>query len=346
MIALAASVSGGVSARGDDGRPWPPQCDPGLPLNRCYTPGDYDGDRKADLAMFRPAEGVWHVKRSSNNEPYAIHWGLSDDKLVPADYDGDGKDDFAVYRKPATNASKPTWYIRNSTNGQWRSEIFGSRDASPAPADYDGDGRADLAVALLGSYEILHSSDNSIASFHLPIVNRDDAPVSNHNDIVVPADYDGDGMADPAIYDERPEGPTSHGGPRVWVIRRSSDGVVFSVPFGGGDDVPVPGDYNSDGKTDIAVWHPDERLWSIIENLNENPTGYPVSEIIWGEPGDLVVPADYDGDGKTDPAVWRPGEGIWEILYSSSNESSTQYWGLSSDIPVPMFLKRLTAPNE
>ena len=347
VIALALSVSGGASARWDDERTWPPNCDPGLPLIRCYTPGDYDGDQKADLAIFRPAEGFWHVKRSSNNEPYAIHWGQSGDKLVPADYDGDRKDDFAVYRPPTANSTEKNWYVHYSDSDSWDSHQLGDSESSPAPADYDGDGKADFAVVWPGGvYRIHRSSDDACRTYYLPTVNRNEAELSNHNDIVVPGDYDGDGVADPAIYDERPEELTNHSGPRVWVIRRSSDEQVISVPLGEGEDVPVPGDYNGDGKTDIAVWRPKERRWSIIENLDAGLTGHSVREIIWGRPDDMVAPADYDGDGKTDLAVWRPVESTWYILYSRSNKSDAHNWGLNSDIPVPMSLKRELIPHE
>jgi spore coat protein A, manganese oxidase len=40
----------------------------------------------------------------------------------------------------------------------------------------------------------------------------------------------------------------------TWFILRSSDGGVTSVGWGVAQDMPVPADYDGDGKTDIAVY--------------------------------------------------------------------------------------------
>ena len=76
--------------------------------------GDFDGDGRHDLVVFRPPTGHWFVLKSSTNftTSSTYQWGTAGDKPVPADYDGDGRTDLAVYRP-----SNGTWYVLTSGTG-------------------------------------------------------------------------------------------------------------------------------------------------------------------------------------------------------------------------------------
>ncbi|MFY9572266.1 MAG: BACON domain-containing carbohydrate-binding protein, partial [Blastocatellia bacterium] len=102
---------------------------------------DYDGDSKSDLAVWRPAEGLWFLINSSNSATPTFNWGVSSDVIVPGDYDGDGRTDISVWR-PSTG----TWFIINSGNQSVTNVGWGVSGDIPVPGDYDADGKTDIAV--------------------------------------------------------------------------------------------------------------------------------------------------------------------------------------------------------
>jgi hypothetical protein len=119
-----------------------------------------------------------------------------------------------------------------------------------------------------------------------------------------------------------------------WIV----SGAVAPGQWGLSTDIPVPGDYDGDGKVDPAIYRPSTGLWAVLTSS----TGYQSSfSVSWGLSTDIPVPGDYDGDGKTDPAVYRAAlsGGVWYFLKSSTNFStsgSVMLGGLNGDdIPVP-----------
>jgi hypothetical protein len=94
-------------------------------------------------------------------------------------------------------------------------------------------------------------------------------------------------------------------------------------------DVPAPGDYDGDGRTDYSVYRNGEGNWYIYQSANSSWLVFR-----FGLAGDIPVPSDYDGGGKTDIAVFRPSDGNWHIWFTETQQYSAVHFGTNGDKPV------------
>jgi len=143
-------------------------------------------------------------------------------------------------------------------------------------------------------------------------------------------DYDGDGLADLAVYDQ------STG---KWYCH-SSDGsrTIAGVEWNGGSAaaLPISGDYDGDGMADITAYNSEDGTWFVQSSSGQSDR----NGAQWGWESANLIPlnGDFDGDRKDDLAVYNLESGKWYCHSSSGRRMILgAQWGWRSEsvLPVP-----------
>jgi hypothetical protein len=295
---------------------------------RNWNPGllrcDFDGDGANEVAVIDTINGGWYAVSLSNVitlwQPCGGPVGATP---VAGDYDGDGMADPAVWE-----AASGKWQVKLSANGYRAATLagFGGPGCRPAPLDFDGDGKDDPAIFEMagGKWQVLLSgSGYALAT----------ADLGGAGWAAAAGDYDGDGKADPAVFEANPStgstsslqagfplrqdataGQAGQGG--RWQALLSANGYASAgATFGGSDCLPVPLDYDGDGKTDPGVYEEATGAWQALLSS----MGYSqASAGLGGVGGCTPVPGDYDGDGKADLCLYQESTGLWLLWLSGS----------------------------
>lgn len=139
-------------------------------------------------------------------------------------------------------------------------------------------------------------------------------------------DYDGDGLADPALY-------RSTGNWRAILSRNGYRPVSFNTVYSGSQFLPMPGDFDGDGMGDPAVLDRSSGRYRFYSSRH----GYARYYIpqAWYKSGARNSAGDMDGDRYADPVAYDPVGRTWYILMSAYNYTRYAWvqWGGSSWIP-------------
>ncbi|MCX6349656.1 MAG: S8 family serine peptidase [Candidatus Aureabacteria bacterium] len=176
------------------------------------VPGDFNGDRFTEAAIFRPS-GLWSIRGTTS-----FYFGSGGDFTFSGDINGDGTADAGIFRAPASlwsirgvtrlylgslgDAAVPGYYsggamdsaLFRPSSGIWQIGrftrfYFGASGDAPVPGDYNGDGSWEAAVyrETSGFWAV-----RELTRFYL----------GTSGDRAVPGDYNGDGTDQGAVFRE------------------------------------------------------------------------------------------------------------------------------------------------
>jgi hypothetical protein len=315
--------------------------------------GDFNGDGKTDIAVtayglggigsyLSNGDGTFHAVYSSQTGSDWVDWPGA--KAITGDFNGDGKTDIVVtanglggFGSYLSNGDGTFHAVYSSQTG---SDWVDWPGAKAITGDFNGDGKTDIVVTANGLGGFGSYLSNGDGTFHAVYSSQTGSDwVDWPGAKAITGDFNGDGKTDIAV--------TAYGLGGIGSYLSNGDGTFHGVYSSqtGSDWVDWPnaqaitGDFNGDGKTDIAVIAPGLGGFGTYLS-NGNGTFHAVYSSQAGSdwvdwPGAKVSTGDFNGDGRTDIAVTAPGlqgigvylsngDGTFHAIFSPQVSSSAQ----------------------
>ncbi|MEV4541462.1 S8 family serine peptidase [Micromonospora echinaurantiaca] len=322
--------------------------DPGGPGNDGFagSRADVNGDGRDDVVSFTRGVAADVSVALSTGGAFgpATRWHdyFAAQQEIPllGDVNGDRRDDLITFtRGPSADV-----YVALSTgtafgpSQRWHT-WFAAFAETPLVGDFNGDGRADLATFVRENerdvYVALSDGARFVGSgvrWHADFVGDDDVPLVG--------DVNGDGRDDVIAVDR-----FTGTGARIGLS--TGTGFLVTAPWLdhfltlGSTEVPVVGDFNGDGRDDLAAVNLNGRYADVA--LSAGNRFLPRTRWGWNVPGGGALPGagDFTGDGRDDLVAFTGGTAADVHVTRSTGATFTDLrrWHDSfaggSDVPMP-----------
>ncbi len=298
----------------------------GSPTDLQNLKGDFDGDGNDDIARLTET-GEWQIGLSDGAGSYNFskwsRWKASTLQDVQiGDFNGDGRDDLAGL---FGNGLKKNWWVGISNGSRLVNQRFARWDTSSGldqvhVGDFNGDGRDDLA-GLFGS-GARKTWEVGLANGAEFVTEQWTAWNTRTLDQVQVGDFDGDGRDDIA-------GLFGSGAKKSWRVGVSTNSGFETQRWarwntsGGLDNVMV-GDFNGDGKDDLAGLFQGKHWRVGVAGNNSFDLSRWATWSFASEGLDQLEVEDVDGDGDDDIVGLDAAGHSW-VSHSSGMDFSLEY---------------------
>jgi hypothetical protein len=335
--------------------------------------GDFNGDGNLDVAVgasqfasvaFGNGDGTFQTPTAYNLNPTLPEAAES---IVVADMNGDGKPDLIVGEGSAFNR---TTLLLNDGSGSFTNmssfQLGGWQSASIGVGDFNGDGKNDIVLLSGGAGDSQNQGEDGTLSVLLGNGDgtmrsaryiSESTPVANTTRglAVAAADFNGDGFQD-LIYQACSNTISSSCGFTL-LLADGAGGyqppALFSAPVSGSHFLAL-GDFNHDGKPDVAVFNDcDASCTASSVSIFLNTGNGTFADPLVYEGGDVsplaIATGDFNGDGKLDIAILEycgacsdgentigvllgNGDGTFQpVVTMHTGAGNTAYWLAAAD---------------
>ncbi|WP_461171824.1 FG-GAP-like repeat-containing protein [Arthrobacter sp. Z1-9] len=286
---------------------------------KVVSPGDFDGDGKADLIKRERDGTLWFYagdgtgKFGAGRKIGDFGWDLYDRVVGVGDFNGDGKNDLLArkiegslwfYAGTGTVSGTSMGYIGGVKVGDFGWQAF---DSILGVGDFDGDRKPDLLARVANGDLYLYAGT---ATGKPGASRKIDFGWQIFDQLFPLKDFDGDGTND--LAGRKPDGT-------LWLYSNSGTAVLKNGrQIGTGweiyDSVIGTGDANGDGMADFVAHDPAGAVYfyagTAMKDLGyESPKK--IGDFGWEVFDTLVGTPDFNGDGKADLLGRKPDGTLW-----------------------------------